>query len=137
MTEPYTGGCACGAIRYEIHGVPRIAFHCQCRDCQYDSGTGHGSHLGFGRAKVIMTGVASERHNFGDKGRRKSRGFCPDCGTPVCLTFPEEPDRFTVSAASLDDASRFEPTFIVWTASAPNWDHLDPKLPRFEKMPGG
>ncbi len=47
MSDAYTGGCACRAVRYEIRGAPVFQNHCQCRDCQYKSGTGHGSYLTF------------------------------------------------------------------------------------------
>ena len=47
LSEPYTGGCACGAIRYQISGEPLFQNDCQCRDCQRKSGTGHGSYLTF------------------------------------------------------------------------------------------
>jgi hypothetical protein len=46
MSEAYAGGCACGAIRYEISGEPMMN-DCQCRDFQRKSGTGHGSYLTF------------------------------------------------------------------------------------------
>src|SRR5688572_30210881 len=38
MSDVYAGGCACGAIRYEISGEPLFQNHCQCRDCQRKSG---------------------------------------------------------------------------------------------------
>ena len=44
MSKPYTGGCACGAIRYEISAEPIAMNDCQCRDCQRTSGAGHGSY---------------------------------------------------------------------------------------------
>ena len=47
MSKPYTGGCACGAIRYEISAEPLAMIDCQCHDCQHTSGTGHGSYLSF------------------------------------------------------------------------------------------
>lgn len=47
MTKTYAGGCACGAIRYETSSEPIFENHCQCRDCQKRSGTGHGSYLTF------------------------------------------------------------------------------------------
>ena len=28
----YTGGCTCGAIRYEVTAEPVRSFQCQCRD---------------------------------------------------------------------------------------------------------
>lgn len=60
MTKTYIGGCACGAIRYQTQATPVFQNHCQCRDCQKRSGTGHGSYLTFPRrADVTVTGEAS------------------------------------------------------------------------------
>ena len=56
MTKPFTGGCACGAIRYSILGEPLFSNHCQCRDCQRESGSGHGSYMTFARAGVTRDG---------------------------------------------------------------------------------
>ena len=57
MSDPYTGGCACGAVRYEIAAEPVFMNDCQCRDCQPASGTGHGSYLTFpSRAAVTLRG---------------------------------------------------------------------------------
>jgi hypothetical protein len=53
MSEPYTGGCACGAIRYQISAEPMVSNHCQSRDCQRKSGTGHGSYLTFPSRKAV------------------------------------------------------------------------------------
>ena len=59
MTKRYSGGCACGAIRYETGSEPIVEIHCQCRDCQKRSGTGHGSYLTFAqRAEVTIAGEA-------------------------------------------------------------------------------
>jgi hypothetical protein len=38
ITTPFSGGCACGAIRYESAAEPVIMLHCHCRDCQQSSG---------------------------------------------------------------------------------------------------
>jgi|SRR5688572_26578374 hypothetical protein len=38
MTTPLSGGCACGAIRYESMAEPVMMLHCHCRDCQRSSG---------------------------------------------------------------------------------------------------
>jgi hypothetical protein len=39
-----------------------------------------------------------------------------------------------VQAASLDDPALYRPSANIWMRSAVPWDHLDPALPRFEKM---
>jgi hypothetical protein len=136
MNQNYTGGCACGAVRYDIAAEPIFQNHCQCGDCQHRSGTGHGSYLTFpSRADVKLTGKAMHCDVVADSGNVKTHSFCPTCGSPVYLTFAAMPDFFTVHAASLDDPGRFKPQAITYTARGHAWDPVDPALPAFEKMP--
>ncbi|MES2959303.1 MAG: GFA family protein [Pseudomonadota bacterium] len=135
MSEAYTGGCACGAIRFEIGAEPLFQNHCQCLDCQRKSGTGHGSYLTFDRRGVTQTGQARHWDLVGDSGNVKTRAFCPTCGSPVYMTFAAMPDVFTVHAASLDDPGRYKPQVVTYAVRGQAWDHLDPALPRFDRMP--
>jgi len=136
MSEAYTGGCACGAIRYEISGEPMVMNHCQCRDCQQKSGTGHGPYLPFpDKRRVKLEGEAKHSDIVADSGNVKMHAFCPACGSPVYLTFAAMPDLFTVHAASLDDPSRFKPQMVTYRVRGYGWDHLDSALPKFDKMP--
>jgi hypothetical protein len=109
--------------------------HCQCRDCQRKSGTGHGSYLTFPRQGVKLEGEGKHWDFVGDNGNVKTRAFCPDCGAPVYMTFAAMPGLFAVHAASLDDPSRFKPQTVMYTVRGHAWDHLDTALPRFDKMP--
>jgi hypothetical protein len=136
-SAPFTGGCACGAVRYEIVGEPVLMFHCQCRQCQRDSGAGHGSHIAFSGARVSIAGSPSRWDLVGDRGNRKTRSFCGVCGAPLFLTSPDKPELFSISPASLDDPGRFAPQVLLWTDAAHPWDHTDPALPSFGKMPPG
>lgn len=135
MSEPYTGGCACGAIRYEVAGKPVMMNDCQCRTCQHESGTGHSSHLTFVGAQVTLLGEPGTWETTGEGGTRKRRAFCPTCGAPVCITFPDMPDVFVASAGSLDDPARYMPQIVMWTAAGQPWDHVDPALAAFDRMP--
>jgi hypothetical protein len=135
MSASYTGGCACGAIRYEIPGEPVASNDCQCRDCQRESGTGHGSHLTFLREGVKLTGEGKHWDMVGDSGNVKTRSFCAKCGTPVYMTFSAMPQLFSVRAASLDDPSRYQPQMVTYRVRGYPWDKVDPALQRFDKMP--
>ncbi|MGX9425563.1 MULTISPECIES: GFA family protein [Bradyrhizobium] len=135
MNEPYTGGCACGAIRYKMSAEPVMMTDCQCRQCQRESGTGHLSHLIFPRSATSIQGEATHWELVGDSGTVKIRAFCPTCGSPVYATFRDIPDYVVVRAGSLDDPSRYRPQQVTWTAAGYAWDHLDSALPKFEKMP--
>jgi hypothetical protein len=70
-----------------------------------------------------------------DSGNVKTRGFCPNCGSPVSLTFSATPDSFTVHAASLDDPGRYKPQVVTYRARGYPWDKIDPSLPAFDEMP--
>ena len=136
MSEAYNGGCACGAVRYEITCEPVFMNHCQCLDCQRRSGTGHGSYLTFAdRQQVKLEGKAAHCDVVADSGNVKTHSFCPACGSPVYLTFAAMPVLFTVHAASLDDPSRFKPQAVTYGMRGHAWDHLDAGLPKFDKMP--
>lgn len=136
MSKPYVGGCACGRIRYEASAAPIFENHCQCRDCQRRSGTGHGSYLSFSdRRAVTITGEAREWRVAGDSGNDKIHAFCPICGSPVYLAFAAMPDLVAVHAASLDDPARFKPQVVTYHGRAHAWDTLDPALTTFDRMP--
>lgn len=136
MTRPYTGGCACGAIRYRTAHEPVFQNHCQCRDCQRRSGTGHGSWLTFAAsAEMSITGTATHWDLAGDSGQVKRHAFCPVCGTSVFLRFVAMPDLIAVPASSLDEPERFQPQVLTYRARALAWDRIDPSLPAFERMP--
>jgi hypothetical protein len=135
MSDPYTGGCACGAIRYEISAEPMAMVDCQCRQCQRQSGTGHASHLAFPRAGVKVAGEAKHWDMVADSGNVKTFAFCPACGSPIYTTFAAAPDLFAVRAASLDDPGRYKPQLVTYRERGYAWDHLDPAIPKFDGMP--
>ncbi len=138
MGMRYSGGCACGAIRYETSSEPIFQNHCQCRDCQRRSGTGHGSWLTFPRrAEVTIKGEAKTWRVTGDSGNVKIHAFCPTCGTPVHLAFAAMPELIAIPAASLDDPERFQPQVVTYAVRGLPWDVMDPSLPSFERMPPG
>jgi hypothetical protein len=135
MSLAYTGGCACGAIRFEIAAEPMFQNDCQCHDCQRASGTGHGSYLSFPRQGVKQSGEASYWDRVADSGNVKTRAFCPRCGAPVWMTFSAMPEVLAVHAASLDEPGRYKPQAVTYAMRGQGWDHLDPALPKFDKMP--
>ena len=84
ITIPFTGGCACGAIRYECTVEPIMMLKCHCRDCQHVTGDG------FAAAVVMPAGSfritrGQLRYHFTEsiaQGKNK-RGFCGDCGSRI------------------------------------------------------
>lgn len=132
-----TGGCLCGAVRYEAEGEPLVSLACHCRDCLKSTGGAPTYAAVFRRGTVRVT--AGEPRTYwkaGDSGKRVGRSFCPACGAPVFSEGEANPGVLIVKAGSLDDPSRFRPRMNIWTRSAAPWIHLDPSLPAFEGNPG-
>src|SRR5438045_9171378 len=82
MKIPFTGGCTCGAIRYECTAEPIMMFKCHCRDCQQGTGGGFAPGMLLPREAFRFT-RGQLRYNFTPSIRRgkHKRGFCPECGT--------------------------------------------------------
>jgi hypothetical protein len=140
MNLPLTGGCLCGAIRYEIIQSPILVYTCHCTDCQHITGSAFAigalvidDAVRFsGKAPRIIESVA-------DSGRIKGRCVCPDCATPVC----GQPRTGTLVHAmvrsilggTLDDKSWLRPTVHVWTRSKQPWIILPESDQQFETVP--
>ena len=118
-----TGGCQCGAVRYEWREHPTYASVCHCRMCQKASG----------QPFMALTGGKTEtlRWTRGQPSIFKSsehgeRGFCNTCGTPLTYRL-EGTGRISVTMASLDDPEAMRPTKqygiegkLSWTDSISN-----------------
>lgn len=133
----YTGGCLCGDVRYEVSAEPVGAGQCYCRDCQYTAGGGPANGFVVPRSALrVVQGEPRAYESPTAAGNRARRFFCPRCGTPLFGDKTSAPDFVAVMAGTLDDPSRFRPTLVSWTDTAPPWAHLDPRLERFPRNAG-
>ena len=131
-----TGGCLCGAIRYEISGRPKLAISCHCRDCQYVSGGAPAHAMILLEKDVTITkGTPREHWTTSAKGNRIARLFCETCGTPLFAKNAQHPEYFPVKIGSLDDPSTFHVQANIWVNAAQPWHHVDAAVPRFAHDP--
>ena len=133
----FSGGCLCGAVRYESKADPMVAGNCYCVDCRKSSGSGRCSHMGVPRAAVEVTCPVTTYERRADSGNVVGRAFCPICGSAVFSTNSGNTELIFVRASSLDDPEAFRPQMAVYASRAPSWEHIDPALPAFAEMPQG
>ena len=131
----YTGGCLCGALRYEAVGEPLYSGHCYCADCQKASGSGFVPFLGFASSAVRFSGEARQFRSKAARGGEAVRNFCPICGGLVFGGELGKTASFTIYAGSLDDPSSFEPRIAIFARSRPHWAIIPSGLTIFEEMP--
>ena len=134
--EPYTGGCLCGAVRYEASGEPSLMGHCYCADCRKASGSGFIPFMGFPASALRVTGEVRQFRSPAFRGGEAVRNYCPTCGGLVFGGVLGESESHTVYAGSLDDPSRFRPAIALFNRDRPDWAVLPPGLTVFETMPG-
>jgi hypothetical protein len=136
ITTPFSGGCACGAIRYESTAEPVAMLHCHCRDCQQSSGGPFSSFVVVpSEAFKLLQGSLSFHASPSHMGGETHRGFCPECGTPIHGKTDLAPHIVAIRTASLDDPSWFHQQIDVWTSDAQPWHQMNPALPKFEMYP--
>ncbi|MDO9046734.1 MAG: GFA family protein [Methylobacter sp.] len=135
MSTLRTGGCLCGAVRYECSAEPVFSGNCHCRDCQRISGSGYVSTFFVPESSVTITGEVKYFDKNGDSGHLVRRGFCPSCGSQVFGKPEIVAGVLGVRAGSLDNPELYHPTMDIYTASAQSWDFMNPDLPKFPQLP--
>lgn len=79
-TMPSTGGCMCGAVRYEVIGEVLEIGHCHCHSCRRHTGAPVVTFVMFEADKVRFTG---RERNIYNSSPGVERAFCGQCGTPL------------------------------------------------------
>src|SRR5271154_4295241 len=94
----YTGGCLCGAVRYEAVGEPEYAGYCYCADCRKASGSGFIPFIGFSRDALSFSGSSREFRTKAANGGDAVRNSCPICGGLVFGGERGKSESFTIYA---------------------------------------
>jgi hypothetical protein len=131
-----TGGCACGAVRYELSGEPIFQLVCHCNDCQKASGSAFAEVILVAADRLTIVGAEPKFFAVkADSGRTMNRGFCGNCGSPVMMRRTETPQIAFLQAGSLDDPHVFKPAVEVFTCNAHSAISPISGAARFEKGP--
>src|SRR5204862_5372537 len=99
-----TGGCHCGAIRYEADVDPDRVSACHCTDCQVLTGTAFRISIrALPGSLRFLTGTPRVYTKTADSGRQREQGFCEQCGSPIFATSPgPEPRAYNIRAGTVD-----------------------------------
>lgn len=135
MAAKISGGCICGAVRYECAADPVMTANCHCRDCQKAGGGAFAPALAVPAQALKISGEVKYYDTKSDSGHNVSRGFCPNCGARLFGKPSRMPELAVVMAGSLDDPSWYRPGMNLYTDSAQPWVPLDAALPRFANLP--
>lgn len=133
MTEtPATlsGGCMCGAVRYEGEFPPNDVFHCHCVDCRRSTGQPAVTFVSWNKEQVRFTGA--ERKIY-ESSPGVHRTFCGTCGTPLAWEAPSSRsgrEIVEIYAGTLDDPAAVVPRWHGFDAERVPWFDIADDLPR-------
>lgn len=115
--------CHCGQLRLEVEGDPFVVGICHCFACQRRTGSAFGMQAAFTPDQVQVVGRHSTYRRISDEEDRKPHDFhfCPECGSNVFYTEPDEPNLIVASVGSFADPSFPAPTEAGYNSRRHQW----------------
>lgn len=135
MEIPFTGGCACGAVRFECSAEPMAMYNCHCSGCQSASGSLFTSLLVLPSDRISISGRQQHFSRPVEGERHDHHAFCPTCGSPLFAASDAVPNLLLVHAVALDNPVWFNPVADIWTIDARPWVPMDRHIPKVYKTP--
>jgi hypothetical protein len=128
-----SGGCLCGAVRYEASGQPYNVTHCHCVDCRRSAGAAFVTWASFRRSEFRF--VRGEPRVIAWANRVRS--FCGACGASLTFMTSSETDEVDVTVCTFDDPEQIVPADHTWVEDRLCWIHLADRLPVHEQNRAG
>jgi hypothetical protein len=128
-----TGGCHCGAIRYQAEGEALNHALCHCTDCRRHAGAPMVGWTMYPRERITVTKGTPKVYASSQAGRRY---FCADCGTG--LFFSNDvvlPGLLDIQSATYDDPDAVPAQAHIQVADRIGWMQRAHELPEFERYP--
>jgi hypothetical protein len=126
-----TGGCNCGAVRFEVTAPLVRASYCHCKRCQRRTGTAASAqaHPAEGSFRIVA-GEGELRAWQPDGGGEK--WFCVRCGSALFSHNPAHADPIGIRLGSFDRDPGVRPSVRQFVRYAAAWEAIpDDGLPRY------
>jgi hypothetical protein len=126
-----TGGCLCGAIRYEVDRPMKTATYCHCSRCR--RWHGHvGAYCGADRDAFRLT--ESRGLKWYSVEPNIKRGFCAECGSSVLFDEVTLP-KISLCTGTLDAPTGVQEKAHIYVASKGDYYEIVDGLPAYDTFP--
>ena len=128
-----TGGCLCGAVRYEVRGPLRDVVLCHCSHCRRTHGHVAAYAACAGSDLVVTDSGTLRWYADGDR----ERGFCAACGASLFWRAAGR-DTVSVAAGTIDPPTGLRTVGQIFVASAGDYYEAGGEGERFaDALPPG
>jgi hypothetical protein len=128
-----TGGCACGAVRYEVSGEPIFVNNCHCSLCQRQTGSTSVVNMFYEAESLTpLSGETTQHVLKTGSGRDNVVTRCAACGTAM-WSMPARLGTLLaiVRVGTLDDPGSVRPDAVIFAADRMPWVTLPEGIPQF------
>ncbi len=123
------GGCHCGAVSFTAEIDPSRVMLCHCADCQVMSGSAFRMVVLAPLETFAVRGETKRYVKVAESGNRRAQVFCPECGTPLYATAPENPTSVSIRLGCVEQRAQLRPAAQIWQRSAAPWLHEIQAIP--------
>lgn len=115
-----SGGCLCGAVRYELRGKATSVTYCHCSMCRRWHGHA-GAYAAVDRADLAIVEPGALRWYASSATVR--RGFCAECGSSLFFDDAKDP-KVGFCPGSLDEPTGLRSKAHIFVASKGDYYEL-------------
>ncbi len=127
---PLTGGCGCGAVRFEVTEPLVSASYCHCTRCQRRTGTACSANASPAPGSFRIVQGEQQLRAWRPQGGFE-KWFCGECGSAVFSRDPQDDERVSIRLGGFDSDPGVRPSKRQFVAYAAPWEPLpDDGLPR-------
>lgn len=136
IADTWTGGCMCGAVRYETKGGPSRVLHCHCQSCRSHTGAPMATLAVFRADQVQFSGAERKPYR---SAPGVERAFCADCGTSLTweTVLGDEGRLCAIHISTFDNPDVLAPTGHSFYPERISWFEVADDLPRHEGFVAG
>jgi hypothetical protein len=114
----FTGGCHCGAVRFEVETVLSKATECNCSICTKKGALHH--RVPPERFKLLTRHDDLALYQFGTKEAK--HWFCKHCGIHPFSNPRAAPEMYSINVRCLDDYDAVRAVLEVRCFDGKNWE---------------
>jgi hypothetical protein len=116
----HTGGCLCGAIRFEADAPAAKPHTCSCKMCQRHTGSLTAVWVEFPSQAVRWIGPAGKPATWRSSDI-SSRAFCPTCGSSIGAIDDQPTIALLIGTFDRTSARDLRPTYHSYKGGRPKW----------------
>lgn len=129
-----SGGCNCGAVRYQLSSDPLYTHVCHCKQCQRSSGGAFNVSMVVLVESFSFIDCSPDTHFVsGPTGNKYEAWSCDQCACTIGGRTVEPTKTMVLRPGTLDQANDLQPQAHIWVSEKQAWVVIPEDIPNFSE----